>query len=216
MGTGQAVLFYGRWSVGEGLSLGEAWDAMFTLSGAISWVGKQAKLNCNVLSLWEGQQLIALAITEWYIEARGPGHPHSHLPALLSFRFCNQNWPPWEERLQSTYKCVEEPRPTCWTSHHGWGQVPQCGWDHSQMQWDPWAALTLTPSPSLDCRFRNDRSSVSTSSSVSSWSDRLGAPGIYTMANATGSQEANWKSICQSSRTKTRRTLSLIKVGIGI
>ena len=50
-GPGWAVLFYGRQSLGEGLSLGEAWDATFTLSGAISWVCKQAQLNASVVSL---------------------------------------------------------------------------------------------------------------------------------------------------------------------
>ena len=33
-GLGRAVLFYGRWSMGEGLSLGEARDTAFTLTGA--------------------------------------------------------------------------------------------------------------------------------------------------------------------------------------
>ena len=42
MGIGWAILFYGRWSLGEGLSLGEVQDTMITLSGALSWVGKQA------------------------------------------------------------------------------------------------------------------------------------------------------------------------------
>ena len=37
---------------------------MFMLSGALSWVGKQAQLNANALSLWEGWSLIAQAITE--------------------------------------------------------------------------------------------------------------------------------------------------------
>ena len=55
MGPGQAILFYGRQSLGEGLSLGEAHDAMFILSGTISWLGKQAQLNTNTVSLWEGQ-----------------------------------------------------------------------------------------------------------------------------------------------------------------
>ena len=42
MGPGQAILYYGRQSLGEELSLGKACDTMFTLSGAISWIGKQA------------------------------------------------------------------------------------------------------------------------------------------------------------------------------
>ena len=45
MGPGWAILFYGRWSLGEGLSFCEACDAMFMLSGAINWVGNQAQLN---------------------------------------------------------------------------------------------------------------------------------------------------------------------------
>ena len=64
MNPGWAILFYRRQSIGEGLSLGEVQDAMFTLSGAISWVGKQALLHANALSLWKGWQLIAEAITE--------------------------------------------------------------------------------------------------------------------------------------------------------
>ena len=51
MGPGWAILFYGRQLLGEGLSLGKAQDAMFMLSGAISWAGKQAELNANALSL---------------------------------------------------------------------------------------------------------------------------------------------------------------------
>ena len=50
--------------LGEGLSMDEVWDAMFMLSGTISWVSKQAKLNANAVSLKEGQQLIAQAITK--------------------------------------------------------------------------------------------------------------------------------------------------------
>ena len=48
-GPGWAVLFYGWQSFG--LSLGKTWDAAFTLSGAISWVGKQAQLSAKPISL---------------------------------------------------------------------------------------------------------------------------------------------------------------------
>ena len=41
MGPGRAVLFYGRWSLGEGLSLGEVRDATFTLTGAGTLVDKE-------------------------------------------------------------------------------------------------------------------------------------------------------------------------------
>ena len=49
-----AILFYGQQSLGEGLSLGKAQDAMFTLLRAISWVGKQAQLSANLACLGEG------------------------------------------------------------------------------------------------------------------------------------------------------------------
>ena len=71
---------------------------------------------------------------------------------------------------------MEEPRHTCQTSNHDQGWVPQGGWDHSQMWWDLWAALPLSPSPSPDHGFKSDRSSVSTSSSMSLRSDRSGGP----------------------------------------
>ena len=41
-GPGWAVLFNEWQLLGEGLSLGKVWDAVFMLSGATGWVGKQA------------------------------------------------------------------------------------------------------------------------------------------------------------------------------
>ena len=55
MGPGKAILFYGRWSLGEGLSLSEARDAAFTLTGVGSWVGKSAHVATHPLTIWEGQ-----------------------------------------------------------------------------------------------------------------------------------------------------------------
>ena len=54
MGTGWAVLFYGRESLGEGLSLGKVRDAGFTLTGVGTWVGKPAYLATNPLTIQEG------------------------------------------------------------------------------------------------------------------------------------------------------------------
>ena len=54
-GPGWAVLFYGCCSLGEGLNLGEVRDAMFTLSGVITWVGKQAQLSAKPVSLGDGR-----------------------------------------------------------------------------------------------------------------------------------------------------------------
>ena len=44
IGPGRAVLFYGRCSMGEGLTADEARDAAFLLTGAGTWVGKLAYL----------------------------------------------------------------------------------------------------------------------------------------------------------------------------
>ena len=51
MGPGWAVLFYGRWSLGEGLSLGKVRDTVFTLAGVGTWVGKLAYLAADPLTI---------------------------------------------------------------------------------------------------------------------------------------------------------------------
>ena len=43
-GPGRAVLFYGRCSMGEGLTMDKARDATFLLTGAGMWVGKSPYL----------------------------------------------------------------------------------------------------------------------------------------------------------------------------
>ena len=83
------VLFYGQQLLGEGLSLGEARDAAFTLCEVIIWVGKQSQLETKPVSLGDGWQLIAQAITEGHIEHSGPGYPCSTTPVSTSFNFCN-------------------------------------------------------------------------------------------------------------------------------
>ena len=55
MGPCRAILFYGRQSLGEGLSLGEARDAAFVLTRVGTWVGKPAYLAANSLTIQEGQ-----------------------------------------------------------------------------------------------------------------------------------------------------------------
>ena len=46
-GPGWAILFYRQWLLGEGLSLGEVWDAVFTLSGAISLGWQTSPTQCT-------------------------------------------------------------------------------------------------------------------------------------------------------------------------
>ena len=54
MGPGQAILFYGRHSLGEGLTLDEARDAAFLLTRAGIWVGKPAYLAAAPMTIQEG------------------------------------------------------------------------------------------------------------------------------------------------------------------
>ena len=53
-GPGGAILFYGRWSLREGLSLGEAREAAFLLIGAGTWVWKPAYLATNPFMVHKG------------------------------------------------------------------------------------------------------------------------------------------------------------------
>ena len=63
-GPGRAVLFYGRPSMGEGLTEDKARDATFVLTGASTWVGKSAYLTTDPMTIQEGRQPIAQAETD--------------------------------------------------------------------------------------------------------------------------------------------------------
>ena len=63
-GPGRAVLFYGRHSMGEGLTTDEARDATFLLPGAGTWVGKLAYLATDSMAIQEGKRAVAQAILD--------------------------------------------------------------------------------------------------------------------------------------------------------
>ena len=86
-GPGRAVLFYGRHSMGEGLTADETRDATFLLLGAGIWVGKLAYLTTDPLTIQEGWQAIAQAVMDCWVRARGLGCPHVNPPAQQPFRF---------------------------------------------------------------------------------------------------------------------------------
>ena len=52
---GRALLFYGRHSMGKGLTMDEARYATFLLTGAGMWVGKSAYLATDPMTIQEGQ-----------------------------------------------------------------------------------------------------------------------------------------------------------------
>ena len=63
-GPGRAVLFYGRHSMGEGLTVDEARDAAFLLTGAGMSVGKLAYLTADLMTIHEGKRAIAQAVLD--------------------------------------------------------------------------------------------------------------------------------------------------------
>ena len=87
MGPGRAVLFYGRHSLGEGLSPGKSRDTVFVLTGAGTWVGKPAYLVADPLTIQEGWWEITRAITKHWIKLRGPRHPLVNPSTPQPFRF---------------------------------------------------------------------------------------------------------------------------------
>ena len=84
-GPGRAVLFYWRHSLGEGLTAGEARDAIFLITGAGTWVGKPAYLTADPMTIQEGRQAIAQAIMDHQVKVRGLGHQRVNPPAQQPF-----------------------------------------------------------------------------------------------------------------------------------
>ena len=140
-GPGWAIIFYG-WQSLEGLSLGEARDATFTMSGVITWVSKQAQLSAKPVSLGDGRWLISQAITKGHIKRRGPGHPHSIPPALTPFSFCKQDLFPQSANLLVNAKWWEVPQLGSWAGWQEQGQAPQWGWNQGKRQQELWVGST--------------------------------------------------------------------------
>ena len=64
IGPGRAVLFYGRLSMGEGLTMDKTRNATFLLTGTGTWVGKLAYLATDPMTIQEGRMAIAQAISD--------------------------------------------------------------------------------------------------------------------------------------------------------
>ena len=94
-------------------------DAIFTLTGAGTWVGKSADLATDPLTIQEDWQVIAQAIMVCDIGAKGPGCPHSHQMTPQAFRFYHGDESPWEE-------CIKDAGFDHWTPHY----KPPQGRDH--------------------------------------------------------------------------------------
>ena len=186
--------------MGEGLSLGKARDAAFTLTGAGTWFGKPAYLVADPLTIQEGWWTIAQAVAECWTEVRGPGQPHSLLPTPQPFRFHHlgdspQQMPVWTTSNHPT-GCrkaaitidIEGTRGYYFLSH------PHLLWIAGSKVigvqcWQP-----------HQCHC-----------SQTDWK----APGIPSMADNVGRLEPMWRSIYPSLKMRMQRMPSLIRVGGG-
>ena len=117
IGSGRAVLFYGRWSMGEGLITDEARDATLLLTGAGMWVGKLAYLATDPMTIQEDRRSIPQAISDCQVKVRAPGCPHVNLLAQQPFQFdplrfpskgCVWGW--WFQSSTITSLAIERPR----------------------------------------------------------------------------------------------------------
>ena len=146
---------------GEGLTLGEARDAAFLFTGWGTWVGKPTYLATDPMTIKEGQWVIAQAVTNHWVKTRGLGHPHINLPTQQPFRFdCPRDSPRKDTPGDASY------------NHQPLPHQPLRGMDHNRCWRDHRQPPPWLPSPSLDCRFESDRSSLSMASLMSSMSDR--------------------------------------------
>ena len=188
-GPGKAILFYGRWSLGEGLSLGEARDATFVLTGAGTWVAKPAYLAADPLTIQEGWWEITWAVTESQIKARGPGHPCVNLLTPQLFRFDHPEDSPWKDTPRGANS--DHQLSPCWLLR---------GWDHNWCRRDQRLPPPQLPLPSPDCGFESDMRFMSMASLMSSLSDRS--------EGSWHSQHGRW---CRETGTHMKINLPIFK-----
>ena len=147
--------------MGEGLKADEARDATFLLTGAGTCVGKAAYLIADPMIIQEGKRAIAQAVSDNRVKARGPGHPHAKLLAQQPFQFNAHRASPPKD--MSGDCSSDYPQTPCHSSR---------GQECNRRRRDQRSQSPRFPSPSPDCGFESDRSSLSMTSSMSSRSDR--------------------------------------------
>ena len=122
--------------------------------------GKSAYLATDPITIQEGKRAIAQAVTDQRVKVRGPGRPHVNLPTQQPFQFNAQRTSPPKDMSRD---CGSDyPWSPCW---------PLRGQEHNRRWRDQRPQSSRFPSPSPDCGFESDRSSLSIMSSMSSRSD---------------------------------------------
>ena len=147
--------------MGEGLTMDEARDAIFLLTGAGTRVGKLAYLTTDPMTIQEGRWAIAKAVTDCWVKARGPEHQHVNPLAQQPFRFDHPRGFPIKD--------------ASWdggSNHQPSLHWPPRGWYCNRCWKDQRPLSPQFPLPSPDCGFKSNRSSLSMAFLMSSRSDR--------------------------------------------
>ena len=129
----------------------------------------------------EGKRAIAQAVSDNRVKARGPGHPRVNLPAQQPFWFNALRTSPPKD--VSGDHGSDYPQSPC---------RPSRGWEHNRRWRDQRPQSPRFSSPSPDHGFESDRSSLSTTSSMSSWSDHSDGSGIPNEVDNTEKKHA-WR-----------------------
>ena len=157
---GRVVLFYGRCSMGEGLTVDKARDATFLLTGAGMWVGKLAYITTYPMTIQEGRRAIAQAILDNRVKVRGPGCPCVNALAQQPFQFnVLRNFPPKD--MPGDGSSDYQPSPC----------RPSRGHECNRRWRDQRPQLPRFPLPSPDHGFESDRISLLMASLMPSRSD---------------------------------------------
>ena len=167
IGPGQSILFYGRHSMGEGLTVDEARDAAFLITGDGTLVGKPAYLTASPITLPEGKRAITRAVSDQRVKARGPGCPRVNLPAQQPFRFNTSRTPPSRDLPTQVEPEGSTPR------------RPFRDRGHNRRRRDQRPRMPRIPSLSPDRGFESNQSSTSVASSMLSQSDHSNRSGLY-------------------------------------
>ena len=169
-GPGRAILFYGRHSMGEGIKADEARDAAFLLTGAGMWVEKPAYLTADPMTIQEGKRAIAQAVSDNRVKVGGPGHPCVNPLAQQPFQFNTQRTSP-----------VKDLSGDCSLDYQQTPRWPSRGQECNRRRWDQRHQSPRFPSPSPDCGFESDRSSLSMMSLMLSRSDHSDGSKAFQM-----------------------------------
>ena len=159
-GPGRAILFYRRHSMGEGLMADKARDTAFLLTGAGTWVGKLAYHTANMITIQEGKRVISQAVSDNRVKARGPRCPHMNLLAPQPF---------WFNTIRTSSQ--KDVSGDCGSDYQRSPHWPSRGQECNRRWRDQRPQSPRFPSPSPDCGFKNNRSSLSMMSSMLSRSD---------------------------------------------